>query len=107
MENLNFVKKNYTSFWRDIWAMPGVAKLPDPTSRIPKSSYDREPQDTHHFTRSSSSANTPILQKDSEVSLLETEIEIEMKKHKIISIIEMKIFLQNIIEIQSKLNLKK
>jgi hypothetical protein len=76
--------------------MPGVAKLPDPTSRIPKSSYDREPQDTNHFTHASSSANTPILQKDSEVSLFETEIEIEMK-----------IFLQNIIEIQSKLNLKK
>jgi hypothetical protein len=34
------------------------------------------------------SANTTILQKDSEVSLFESKTEIEMKRHKIISIIE-------------------
>jgi hypothetical protein len=74
--------------------MPGVAKLPDPTSRIPKSSHGLEPQDTHHFTHAFSSANTTILQKDSEVSLFESEIQIEMKRHKIISIIEIEIQLK-------------
>jgi hypothetical protein len=54
-----------------------------------------ESHETHHFTHAPSSANTPntpILQKDSEVLLFESEI--EMKKYKIILIIE--------IEIQSK-----
>ncbi len=62
--------------------MWGVAKLAS------HSSYGREPQDTHHFTHAFCSANATILQKDSEVSLFESEIEIEMKRHKIISIIE-------------------
>ncbi len=66
-----------------------MAKLPDHTSRIQKSSYGREPQDTHHFTHAFSGANTTILQKDSEVSLFESEI--EMKRHKIISITEIEI----------------
>jgi hypothetical protein len=74
--------------------MTGVAKLADPMSRIPKCSYDREPQGTHHFTHAFSCANPPILQKDSEVSLFESEIEIEMKRHKIISIIEIEIQLK-------------
>jgi hypothetical protein len=60
-----------------------MAKLVDPTSCIPKSSYDPETQDTHHFTHAFSIANTNFT-KDSEVSLFE----IEMKRHKIISIIE-------------------
>ncbi len=55
-----------------------MAKLPDPTSRIPRSSCGREPQDTHHFTHAFFSVNTPILQKDSEVSFFESEIEIEI-----------------------------
>ncbi len=74
--------------------MSGVAKLPDLMSRIPKSSYDREPQYTHHFTHAFSSANSTILQKDSEVSLFESEIEIEMKRHEIVSIIEIEIQLK-------------
>jgi hypothetical protein len=49
---------------------------------------------THHFTHAFSSANTTILQKDSEVSLFESEIQIEMKRHKIISIIEIEIQLK-------------
>ncbi len=47
---------------------------------------------THHFTHAFSSANTTILQKDSEVSLFESKI--EMKRHKIISIIEIEIELK-------------
>ncbi len=43
-----------------------MAKLLGPTRRISKFSYGREPQDTHHFTHAFSSANTTILQKDSE-----------------------------------------
>jgi hypothetical protein len=69
-----------------------MAKLPDPTSRIPKSSYGREPQDTHHLIHAFSSANTKILQKDSEISLFESEIEV--KRHNIISIIEVEIQLK-------------
>jgi hypothetical protein len=50
--------------------------------------HKAESHKTHHFTHAFCSANATILQKDSEFSLFESEIEIEMKRHKIISIIE-------------------
>jgi hypothetical protein len=53
-----------------------------------RAAYQAESHKTHIFTHAFCSANTTILQKDSEVSLFESEIEIEMKRHKIISIIE-------------------
>jgi hypothetical protein len=56
--------------------------------------WPQEPQHTHHFTHAFSRANATMRQKDNEVELFERQIQIEMKRHKIISIIEIEIQLK-------------
>jgi hypothetical protein len=66
-----------------------MAKLPDPMSRI-QNVHMAESHKSQHFTHAFSSANTTILQKNSQVSLFESEI----KRHKVISIMEIEIQLK-------------
>jgi hypothetical protein len=66
-----------------------MAKLPDPVSRI-QNVHMALGHKSQHFTHAFSSANTTILQKNSQVSLFESEI----KRHKVISIMEIEIQLK-------------